>query len=289
MKLYRVIFRLRTLLHIGQGKSGNVQFTRPYVTGRVMWGALTARLTRDQHQGSGPVTNSAKYEKVGRCVHNELAFTYFYPTVKNGDHADVDLWPWEKESAFRRRFLSSYASTALSYPRQSALEGSLHEVECITPYTQDQDTKQQAQPVYLLGYIFAKDDTNLEWKSALNRLQIGGEQGYGWGRIELENISELTDPEIFGMYTVDRSSWPPVLELTKEQTVLAHTCVPDSASKIEGDVEPLVGRETKINGNGKGGFGTILSQARICWIPGSSVTGDARIRIGHYGIWEYDM
>jgi hypothetical protein len=44
---YRVVFRLRSPLHIGWRKAGNVQVTRPYLTGRSFWGALTERLVRD--------------------------------------------------------------------------------------------------------------------------------------------------------------------------------------------------------------------------------------------------
>jgi hypothetical protein len=44
---YRVVFRVKTPLHIGDAKMGNVHYTRPYVTGRAIWGALTERVTRD--------------------------------------------------------------------------------------------------------------------------------------------------------------------------------------------------------------------------------------------------
>lgn len=46
---YQLILRLLTPTHISWNKIGNVQRTRPYITGRALWGALTARLTRDQH------------------------------------------------------------------------------------------------------------------------------------------------------------------------------------------------------------------------------------------------
>lgn len=76
---YRVVFRLKSPMHIGCGKVGNVQRTRPYVTGRMFWGALTMRLTRDQHQ---PATRSELYQKIGGEVHQYLKFTYFYPAIK---------------------------------------------------------------------------------------------------------------------------------------------------------------------------------------------------------------
>ncbi|MCX7609760.1 MAG: hypothetical protein N2049_11185, partial [Anaerolineales bacterium] len=112
---YQVIFRLRSPMHIGWGKVGNLQRTRPYVTGRTLWGALTMRLTRDAAQGHGPVTDSFEYRKIGDQIHQHLAFTYFYPATQSGNDYWV-AWPWENESLFRRRFLSSYQGTALTYP-----------------------------------------------------------------------------------------------------------------------------------------------------------------------------
>ena len=42
--VYRVTWRLLAPMHIGWRKLGNMQQTRPYVTGRNLWGAFTARL-----------------------------------------------------------------------------------------------------------------------------------------------------------------------------------------------------------------------------------------------------
>ena len=42
-RAYKIVLRLRSPLHIGRGKVGNLQRTRPYVAGRNLWGALTAR------------------------------------------------------------------------------------------------------------------------------------------------------------------------------------------------------------------------------------------------------
>ncbi len=72
-------------MHMGWRKLGNLQQTRPYVTGRSLWGAFTARLTREFGQNS--------YEKVGDQVDHDLAFTYFYPSV---NEEKVKVWPWPK-------------------------------------------------------------------------------------------------------------------------------------------------------------------------------------------------
>lgn len=143
---YRVVFKLKSPLHIGYGKVGNVQRTRAYVTGRVFWGALTMRLTRDGTDGAA--TNSSQYQGYGERVNQQLAFTYFYPALQPENQDYKVQWCWENESLFRRRFLSSYASTALVYPQQAAEEGFLHEVEFISPRTLD-----DRQQVY-------REDTN---------------------------------------------------------------------------------------------------------------------------------
>ena len=280
-KAYQVVLRLLAPMHIGRAKIGNVQRTRPYVTGRVLWGALTKRLTRDDLQGKGPATDSSKYQAMGRKVHETLAFTYFYPTTdKNGN---VNLWPWK--NGFRPRFLSTYASTALTYPHQSAEEGTLHEVEFISPRTLDTN-----EPVYLVGYIFAQDGAP-PWQSALHRLQLGGERGYGWGQVTPVMVSELKDGDTLfdGMYTVKSGIWPPVLTAqNKDACLLAHALTADFEDRkaiqgIEGEIEPLVGRETRPK---DGSFGVQVSPARICYAPGSKVPAGVSFKIGHHGIWE---
>lgn len=279
---YRVVLRLRSPMHIGQVKLGNVQRTRPYVTGRVVWGALTLRLTRNA--AAGPAAESHLYRDMGKTIHRTLAFTYFYPTV----HADgsVDLWPWGEDEgkAFRARFLSTYASTALTYPQQSADEGTLHEVECIVPCTLD-----GGEPVYLAGYVFAQDGAP-DWQAALDRLQLGGERGYGWGRVEpLCRPDEEDDNLLFGgQYTVEENTWPPVLKAEEGARLLAHALAADfetrtAVTEIDGEVEPLVGRETHPE---DGRFGVWLSRVRICYAPGGKVIPGAVFRLGPYGLWE---
>ena len=80
---YQVSFRLLSPLHIGWRKLGNLQQTRPYVPGRSLWGALTARLTRE--------LVGCNYRCIGAKVDKELAFTYFYPSIQ---HNSVTVWPW---------------------------------------------------------------------------------------------------------------------------------------------------------------------------------------------------
>lgn len=282
---FEVILRLRSPLHIGCGKVGNLQRTRPYVTGRALWGALTMRLTRDVAQGHGPAADSLQYRQVGEQVNQYLAFTYFYPALKVGnDYNDYQVaWPWENEHLFRHRFLSSYQGTALSYPQQSAAEGMLHEVEFISPYTLD-----TGQPVFLKGYIFeqAKCPQELDWRSACKRLQIGGERGYGWGNVELVTISQCNSNELFSSAaTFEKNSDRPVISIPQNGRLLAHTQVKDVA--IAGDVEPLVGREWRSD-NSQHRYryaGQHVEVSDFCFVPGSMTQQTINYKVMALGIW----
>ena len=75
----------------------------------------------------------------------------------------------------------------------AAEESSLHETEFIAPQTRDGD------PVYLLGYVFVQEGCKLLGENALDKLQFGGERGYGWGRVKLVGHAErVTDNQCFG-------------------------------------------------------------------------------------------
>jgi hypothetical protein len=242
-----------------------VQQTRPYVTGRTLWGALTARLTRDLG-GSGD-----DYAAVGRQVDAELAFTYLYPSARPDS---VPLWPWpEMWSDFAWAFLGSYGSSALE-SAHSAEPGSLHETEFISPCTRD------GQPVHLVGYVFERDNCRLDWRSSLDRGQLGGERTYGWGRVRLEGAREATTDTRFG-YALERREGRPVLRALPDVRLLAHTRV-GTSSRI-GTIEPLVGRDTHT---GTGSFGESPSTAEICWVPGSMAVEGEAFRIKEKGIWE---
>lgn len=276
-RAFQVVLRLRSPLHIGCGKVGNLQRTRLYVTGRVLWGALTMRLTRDAFQERGPATDSHDYQGFGNQVHQDLAFTYLYPALESGDDYQV-AWPWENESTFRRRFLSSYQGTALSYPQQSAAEGMLHEVECISPHTLD-----TGEAVFLKGYVFEKEGCALHWQSALKRLQMGGERGYGWGDVELVNALQFAD-ELFGGPAVFRGDGDvPVICLPTDGRLLAHTLATDLP--VAGDVEPLVGREWRSDDPHRRYVGQHVAFGDVCFTPGSMVSQALDVEVQKLGVW----
>jgi len=285
---YRVVWRLRSPLHIGHSKVGNVQRTRPYVTGRVLWGALTQRLAQDSHA-------PPDYAGMGQAVHEHLAFSYFYPALRADDGQGWSIqWPWGDPAGagvpFYARLMGSYASTALVYPHHSAQEGSLHEVEFLSPRTLNDS--ESADPVYLIGTMFATPDAPAGWPAALTRLQIGGERGYGWGRLERVALDALPgtptlwdhDLKLDGARPVVtlRDGARPVVTLRDGARLLAHTAV--DGVDARGEVEPLVGRAW-----GARGAGQKVEHLGVCYAPGAvvNVAADAEIhlRIGPYGLW----
>jgi hypothetical protein len=276
-KVYEVVLRLRSSMHIGWRKAGNLQMTRPYVTGRALWGALTMRLTRDKSSGSA--IDSAEYRKISDRVNETLAFTYFYPALKNGGRYQV-VWPWENKGDFRRCFLSSYRSTALSYPARSAAEGLLHEIEFLSPYTLD-----SGKTVFLKGYVFEKDHCDLNWRSAFNCLQLGGERGYGWGDVECVKIDDkIFDHSLFdGAATFKINSETVVISVNQEGYLLAHTVAGNL--KASGEIEPLVGREWRSDNTGRKYAGQHVEFNAVCFVPGSKILQPVDFSIGAFGVW----
>lgn len=259
---YLVTFKLLTPMHIGWRKTGNLQQTRPYVTGRALWGALTANLV---HNNGGN-----DYQNMGKEVDKQLAFTYFYPSTKKDT---VACYPWDNIDEFSWKFLGSYASTALQYGH-GAEDGSLHETEFISPVTRDDE------PVYIVGYIFEREKCSLKWKDVLNKFQLGGERGYGWGRVSSNN-DPLKADKIFGLtIEVDSQKDRPVLIIPEDRSVLDHTFAENIDCK--GIIEPLVGRETDTK---MANFGKYCSTAQICWSPGARVNEEIKIEIYHKGLW----
>ncbi len=261
---YKITFELQSPLHVGWRKSGNLQQTRPYLTGRNLWGAITARLTRDQ--------DSSDYIGIGKQVDDFLAFSYFYPTTCK---EKVELWPWSDSEKFAWEFLNSYASTALT-DGHSKEDASLHETEFIAPCTRS------ANPVYLVGYIFEKDACKLNLQAAIARLQFGGERNYGWGRTRKIHCAENTTEKFFEHYSLDCAGDRPSVSAIENNTpLLAHTKA-NSTQQIQGVIEPLVGLTTATDGK----FGRTTSQAEICWTPGGLVEKGSSFSITNKGVWQ---
>lgn len=286
---HRIIFRLRSPLHVGYRKVGNLMQTRHYVHGKILWAALTARLTRDHDNGA----DGRAYVKIGKDVNDCFRFGYLWPAipcsdmVENWDDvetlfpsdwkgADLEclekLFPHPKVLAkdkppFDYLFLDSYASTSSSPHNRGALEGSLHDTEFIAPHTRDGGPQ-----VYLAGSLWVvagELPEKLErWEDKLNDLRFGGEGSYGWGRVQM--ISNDSDRN--GSIDPVNISW--------SGPIPAHVEAEKAGQTIHGPIEPLVGWEMQESG------GQAPGQATIAFRPGCSAgIGTAEFTIGTFGLW----
>lgn len=267
---YKIVFHLKSPLHVGSKKIGNIQHTRAYVTGRALWGALVARLTRDFFTPPG------KYDEIGERVHHELAFSYFFPALADG----TEVWlPWLQQSQeYAWQFLGSYSSTALT-DGHAAEAASLHETEFISARTREN------QPVFLVGYIFEHAAASLAWRVCLDRLQIGSERGYGWGRVQVI-APPAASLDCFGFH-LDLNGTIPKLHVPSGGHLPAHAELFDAAPLVfkAGSVEPFLGREWAQSH----GPGHRVSQAHLCWTPGSRTNQDSWFQIGRFGILRPDL
>lgn len=272
-KLYQVVLRLRSPLHVGYIKIGNLMRTRPYVLGKTMWGAVTAALAITQWNGD--------FQKAQEQTRNTLAFSYFYPALET----EHPLWPrYTGEglcygdnampaAEFERRLISAYGSTALDYSCNAAAAGSLHEVELISPYD-----RCEGKPVYLVGYIFEHKNSSLNWQNVLNHIRLGGERKSGWGQVSCHDIQQCSGP-LFSL-PVELTAERPKVQIKKGEPVRAH--VPADAIHAVGLIEPLVGRETRESAH----FGGVFPErVPICWVPGACVMSERVFQIDHYGVW----
>ena len=259
---YALVFRLQSPLHIGYRKVGNLMQTRGYVPGKILWAALTARLTRDYDDGA----NGKQYETIGRQVQKYFRFTYLYPATQNSNGFKTH-YPWEDD--FDYLFLHSYASTALDYTSQSAEDAMLHETEFIAPYTRT------GQPVYLTGDLFVKTDlpTPLDkWQDVLHKLQLGAERGYGWGRVQLVSCKK-----------VEKSSSEPH-GYVHHGRITAHLRV-KNASNVQGPIEVLIGWERNNDPNQRGEW-KLGNEPIICYAPGAMITKEGNFQIVENGLWK---
>jgi len=215
-----------------------------------------------------------------------LAYTYFYPATKSGTGYQI-AWPWPDEARFQRRFLSSFSGTALTYPEQAAAAGMLHEVEFISPNALD-----TGEPVYLLGYVFEKEDANesdkLKWREACERLQFGGERGYGWGDVELIEAAGAPSDDLFdGAVAFDGRDDLPRLRLsasTQTQGRLLAHALPTNLP-AQGEMEPLVGRAWRSRNLRHCYAGQHVEFSGVCFAPGATVGRPLDFVIEKFGVW----
>jgi len=241
-KQYLVVFEIISPLHIGYGRIANLQKSRGYVPGRLIWSAFTSRITAAR--------GTADYEKTGDELLNNTALSYFYPAVEDNGESDLysikvcnyNLWiedyDRQNNNFMEYKFMNSYMSTAINIGSNSADESNLFETEFISPYTRD------GEKTYLVGYLFLKDGYTFNW-DYIRDIQVGGERKSGFGRIKLHGKSE-DNSQIFQSLEVEMDGERPIIEIKSQSRLLAHVHVSESNTmEIKGRIEPLVYRDTK--------------------------------------------
>lgn len=124
----------------------------------------------------------------------------------------------------------------------------------------------------------------LNWQSAFKRLQLGGERGYGWGSVELIEISQFFDKHLFDGLAVFRGDGNrPIIHLPAHEHLLAHTQATDLPAA--GKVEPLVGREWRSDNSRRRHAGQHVEFGYICFDPGSIVYKDLDFIVKEFGVW----
>ena len=278
---FRVTYELRSPLHIGYHKVGNVQRTRYYIPARNLWGAVTEALTRRGFaDGVLRAARPGDYQTVGDWVKKHCAFGYWF-VEENGSlliphYQQGQLKYGHYSSAdFERRYLGVHVTTALDPTATSAQEGSLHEVEFIAPYHRDGERTQIGGYLFLDGEAQGHLGTEETWDTWLGVLQVGGERRYGFGQMRLIEFQPDT-----WQGSVLRESRP-CLQVPDNSPLLAHTWA--EGVQARGVIEPLVGRETSPQESGR--FGMSLTQGVVCWVPGSLLCQEAVFEIQDTGIW----
>lgn len=292
---YKLVYQAKSPIHIGWHTLGYIKLTRHYITGKAMWGAMTANLVRACY-------GYDDYSDIGNLLCSNIIASYFYPALD----PDIPLLPRFTDdglryngcskSEFESLFIKSYGQTAVLPESNTAEDETLHESEYISPVV---GTEQN--PVYFVGYIFISNDTEydcckIEWaniKDAVSELFIGGDRKYGWGRLQLdiEKTKDTTVDKAFESKLV-LSERDMQIEISNDYLILpAHLKINDGL-KIKGDLEPLVGREWGIVTDKEGrqviGDGQKISDANICWMPGSIMTEEKgkTLTMGKFGILE---
>ena len=275
--VYDVVYELRSPLHVGYAKIGNLQRTRYYLPARNLWGAVTEALTR-----RGFLTDSESpgdYPRVGEWVKAHCAFGYWFV-----HHESQVLSPCYKEKGlyfgsfsaaeFERCYLASHVTTAVNPDSNSAEEGSLHEVEYIAPYARD------AQPTRIGGQVFLDETAQSvlgdeeKWRSWLGDLHVGGGRRYGFGELRL-NAFSLSSSKNWVLSTAR-----PRIYMGQSMPLPAHVNV--QGVKAKGQIEPWLGLETAESTR----FGMRLTPAVRCWVPGSILEEDGEFEIHPSGIWQ---
>jgi hypothetical protein len=290
-------------IHIGYRSIGIIDRTRYYVPAKNFWAAVTAHLTPRLY--SHPRADD--YRAVGELVQRHLRFTYFFPAAQPAEKPSTSLrfylpeyreghivyleYPNKQEVDVEAIFVGSYVSTGLDHDRHAAADRLLHEIEYLQPHVWIQGN---CWETHLVGGVWVAPGSSLtgievrkEGKKVLvndlpafDRLTVGGERGYGFGRLELTE----DDTDYLGLRNWEVQEGGPtgllIVPPKRSATILAHVKY-EPGQDYEGLLEPVVGREWDATK----GAGRLLSQGIVCVAPGGRCPASA-YAIDGQGLWE---
>ncbi|MBU1669036.1 hypothetical protein KKC13_11510 [bacterium] len=168
MSWYKVTFKQLQPIHLGHRKHRVINETRIFITGQMMWGALTNAYF---HQTGD--YEATLFENLS-CFYPKIRWIEFKPQYKNGEFCLNNV----PEAKFRQKYVTTLLSTAINPNTLNAKDESLHELDVILPNN-----------LYWVGYV----NCNKEILKELKEIFIGGDSRYGFGLMKLESIEEATD------------------------------------------------------------------------------------------------
>jgi len=283
-------------LHVGflPNQAGTmVARTRCYLPGKNLWGALSAAATAVIHE----TPTARDFANVGQLLREQIRFSYFYLSdgekVFTPDYGPHGLtWADVIDREFRSSFIGSQTSTALS-EAGGAEDATLHEIEFIrhrvgAPGRQPRSASVVGSVWLREGTVIEKHPLDLRDGSIILRgvdpfgeISVGGEQNYGFGRLQRVAVSPACEADIARLWPEE----PDTPLVTNSRGLTAHA--PYRANLLfRGDVEILAGREYPPDA-GDLGFqqpGQRVVNSGFFFAPGTHIEASAgKLRMDSWG------
>ncbi|MCX7760360.1 MAG: hypothetical protein N2Z81_04160 [Hydrogenothermaceae bacterium] len=188
----KLIFKQNQPIHIGSGKWGVIKETEIFISGQTMWGALTNLYILKNKANSNNIEEIKGYFKtISNFFPSFDGKNILKPQYKNGEFYLGDF----SESKFRAYFVDTLIQTAVEPLSRRAKDESLHEIDYILPkpkkeFQNKKEFKEFKDNIYWIGIINTNKDNFLE--EGL-RVYVGADTRYGYGELELIEITDLQD------------------------------------------------------------------------------------------------
>lgn len=269
---YALDYRAESPVHIGWHRLGQIRRTRYFIPARNVWGSWTAAWAR--RTGGPSFSEGNPYTKAEACLEKWARFTALFPwTAEDGPlrpkYGDSGLgYGKDRQSAgwFEAKFVHGVASASIDPWSFTALDGALHEREYL-----------YAPGMRFHGYVLIGPNNKWEeLRTEVDRVQIGGNAGYGYGMLRLAGepkpAAELFDEE----FTLDNDG-----RLSGRQGCCLAGFCGIAGLDADGEIEVVSGR-----GSARGeGAGQDVRQPRAMWAPGSRVKDKSTFEIDTWGDW----